>query len=307
MSSSQPGPYDQQPGQPGQPGPYSAPPPPPFPPSVPPQGPYAPGGAGGYASPQGQPNPYAQGYGQPQQPYAYPPQGVPAGGSGSGGGRGRRAVLISVAAVVAAALAGFGIWAATGGLDGASYKLTAPATLPGGYQKQPDGTATSAARTTEEFRKAGVTDPVEVAGSYKAGYGPTVKTVSFQGVYGTVDDPSATVDAAFRSMATEVQQEQQAAGTGARTELVGSPQQVHPAGLGSGGVMKCQYLKFSVPVGSAGASSFRTPLCMWGDSSTVAMVAASDAQAVLSGKSASIDGTAKLAVQVRDRARVPEH
>jgi hypothetical protein len=340
MSTSQPGPYGQQPpqppgppgqfgppgapgqpgqppqpgpyGQPAQPGPYGAPPPPPAPPQQPPQppGPYAPGAPAGFGPPQqpGQPpQPGAAGYGFPQQPWPGAPGG-PAAAGGTGSGNGKRTALIAGAAVAVLALAGAGVWAATGGGgvadDGKTYKLTAPQSLSGGYEKQADTSGSSSAtKTTESFRRAGVSNPVEVHGAYKAGYGTSVKTVSFQGVYGTVDDPEQTVDTAFRSMALEVQQGQ-SGGSGGRAELVGSPQQVHPAGLGEDGVMKCQYLKFSLPSGSAGSGGFRTPLCMWGDHSTVAMVAASDAQAVLSGKGVPISGTAALAVRLRGSARV---
>jgi hypothetical protein len=317
MSQNQPGPYGQQPTPPG---PYGQQP----------QGPnpYAQGAPGaapgqpGYGYPQqppGQPGqPGQPGYGFPQQPGPYGQHG-PYGQPGppmppQGGGMGGKTVAIVVGSlvIVGAVIGGvFMFGGASGGSgvadDGKKYKLKSPQTVAGEYRKNDRLGGTSDMRPSDlaEFEKAGVDNPKSEQGSYRSGSGTAVKQLNFQGVWGDVEDPEGTVDAAFAKMAED--SEKNAERSGGRAELVGSPEEVEPAGLEDDAVMKCQTIKVdlgsSTPSGT-GPSEIKAPLCMWGDYSTVAMVSAQDSAAVLTGRSTTMDETAKLATKLRDDARV---
>jgi hypothetical protein len=191
--------------------------------------------------------------------------------------------------------------------DGKKYKLTAPQTVATEYQKKTTPGATEEFDSTDldEYRKAGVSNPEGVQGAYKAGMGTTTKQLNFQGVWGDVKDPEQTLDAAFASIAAESQRD---AGTGAGTkaEPQGSPEQVEPLGLDDDAVMKCQIMKVSLGTGSSTGrpSEFESPLCMWADDSTVAMVSAQSSSAILTGKGMTINEVADLGAKLRNDARV---
>ncbi|MFJ9126690.1 MULTISPECIES: hypothetical protein [unclassified Streptomyces] len=331
----QPGPYGQQPQQPGpygqpqQPGPYGQPPQAPqpgygypqqppqqAPQGVPPQQPPGPYGQppqqapGGYGQPQ-QPGPY----GQPQQaPYGQYPQQPPTGGGGN-----KKVLGIVIGAVVVVAALGVGGYFIFGGGDSGSggggsvaddgqHKLTTPSTVLGEYQKSTSNTSSSGTFSDsdlEEAKKWGVTDPKSVNASYKAGSGTSVKAINFGGVYGKIEDPEKVVDSMFTEMEKKSQEDAGGA-SGAKVSFEGSPQKFEPAGF-KNGVMKCQNAKYEMPGGSSSTagvpSSFKMPMCIWGDHSTVTYIVYSDSGAIISKKeqplSEAADTTAKLRNEVR--------
>lgn len=305
MSFNQPGPYGQQ--QP--PGPYGQPPqggPNPYaqggPPGAPPQPGYGypqqPGQPGPYGAP-GQPGPYGA-PGQPGMPM--PPQ--------SGGNAGKTiAIVVGAVVVVGAVIGGFFMLGPGGSIagDGKKYKLTAPQTVAGEYKKKTTPGATEEFDSTDlsEYRKAGVSNPEGVQGAYKAGAGTTTKQLNFQGVWGDVKDPEATLDAAFSSIAAESESDS-GTGAGTKAEPQGSPEQVEPEGLDDDAVMKCQIMKVSLGTGSSSGrpSEFESPLCMWADDSTVAMVSAQSSSAILTGKGMTTNEVAGLGAKLRNDARV---
>ncbi|KUN83431.1 hypothetical protein AQJ66_18660 [Streptomyces bungoensis] len=324
MSNNQPGPYGQppqqpgpygQPGQPapyGQPGPYGQQPQAPQPGyGYPQQAPPAPPQPG-YGYPQQgvpqQPNPYGQQtpYGQ-QPPYGMPPQAPAPGG---GGGKKTGLIIGAVAVVAAIAVGAYFVLGGSGGstsvADDGPHKLTTPGTvLDGTYKKAGNGSDDSMSDgDLADFKKWGVKNPAHAGASYQNGEGLTAKTLSFSGVYGTIDDPEAVVDAAFAKVKAESEKDQSNDKT--KGKLLGSPQTVHPSGFN--GVMKCQVVQIDnsdASTSSAGAAkSFKMPFCIWGDHSTVADVTAFSFAAIASGDGGSIDTTADLAAKLRNDVRV---
>ncbi|TXJ85320.1 hypothetical protein E2C11_05380 [Streptomyces lavendulae] len=339
MSSNQPGPYGQppqqpgpygQPGQPGQPGPYGQPQQPgPYgqqpqagPYGQPPQAPQQPG----YGYPQQAPQQPGYGYpqqqGMPQQPgpYGQQPYGQqqPYGGMPQppqpGGGKKKTALIIGSVVVVAAIVVGAVLL--LGGGDGSSsvaddgaHKLITPATVINGTYTKQDGSDGSSNGLSDsdksDFQKWGVQSPTEVSSSYETGTGLTKKGLSFSGVYGSVKDPEAVVDAMFAKIKTEASKDQSDSAT--KGKMLGSPQTVHPAGF-SHGVMKCQVAQIDSTDSSSSASgmpkSFKMPVCIWGDHSTVAFVSDYSVASLASGQSGSLDETAELAAKLRNDVRV---
>ncbi|MET9170126.1 hypothetical protein ABZX64_03450 [Streptomyces misionensis] len=341
MSSNQPGPYGQPPqqpgpygqpgqpgpyGQPGQPGPYGQPPQPgPYgqPPQAPPQPgygypPQAPPQQPGYGYPQQpgvppQQNPYGQ---QPnpygQQPYGQQPYGMPQAPQPAGGKKKTGLIIGAVAVVAAVAVGAYFALAGGGGTsiaDDGPHKLITPASvINGSYTKQSgsddssDGLSDS---DKSDFEKWGVKNPTEVSSGYENGTGLTKKGLSFSGVYGSIDDPEAVVDAMFAKAKSESQKDQ--SGSDTKGKLIGSPQAVHPAGL-SHGIMKCQVAQID-STGSSSADAgmpktIKMPMCIWGDHSTVALVTSFSIASLASGESGSLDDTAELAAKLRNDVRV---
>ncbi|MET7902451.1 hypothetical protein ABZS86_13585 [Streptomyces sp. NPDC005355] len=327
MSYNQPGPYGQQPQQPGpygqggaagqpgygypqQPGPYGQPPQgqPPQPGYGYPQQPQQPAGPYGQpAAPYGQQPPY----GQPGMPGPYQP------GPGQGGGN-KKSLAIAIGAVVVVAAVVGGVLLFKGGDDGGSakvaddgkrYKLTTPQTVAGEYTKEGSGTDDGSLSSSDkdDFAKFGVTNPEGTGASYKSGQGMTAKALEFKGVWGEVKDPEAVVDGAFAKIAKEAADDP-SAGSGAKAELVGSPEKVSPSGLDNA-VMKCQNTKFTPGTGSSasggpGGKGFTIPICMWGDHSTVGYVVVSDTASALTGKGLTLDQAGEITAKVRSDARV---
>ncbi|MFJ9560765.1 hypothetical protein ACIRQQ_12075 [Streptomyces fuscichromogenes] len=310
MSYNQPGPYGgpppQQPGPYGQqPGPYGQPPQAPQPGyGYPQQAPQQPGPYGqqppqpGYGyPPQGVPpqqNPYGQ-----QPPYGQPPYGVPQ-PPAPGGGKKRTGLVIGAVAVVAAVAVGaYFVLAGSNGsgsvADDGPHKLTAPATvIDNTYKKQ--GNSESGTLTSSDVKDAeawGIQDPKDVSASYVLGSGLTAKSLTFSGVYGTIDDPGKTVDAMFAKSKEESSKQ------GSDGKLVGDPKTFEPAGFD--GVMKCQEVESK---DSTTGKTVDMPFCVWGDHSTVAYVFAYDLAAVATGKAGSMQDTASLAAKLRDDVRV---
>ncbi|WP_447037426.1 hypothetical protein [Streptomyces sp. DSM 118878] len=315
MSDNQPGPYGQQPQQPGpygqqpqQPGPYGQQPqqqPGPYGqqpqqpgygyPQQPPQQP-------GYSQPQ-QPGPYGQ---QPQAPYGQVTPPPPP----SGGGKKKTGLIIGAVAVVAAI--GVGAYFVFGGGGGGSasveddgaHKLVPPASV-GDYQKSDkssdtpdDGPLGSGDKKNAE--EIGIKNPENVAAAYQVGQGLTGKQMSFQGMYGEIEDPEKSVDDGFAKA-----DENSKKGTGDNTgdpeefKLVGDPETVEPSGL-EGAVMKCQSAAFK-----EGDKETTVPICMWADHSTYGIVFGLDVAAMLKGGEGIVtDDVAQFATDLRKAARV---
>ena len=330
MSFNQPGPYGQQPQQPGpygqqppqQPNPYGGPapqqpgygypqqaPPPPGvpsqgygqqpPASTPPGYPQQPPPAPGY--PQQPQQPPAYGYQQPQQPPygGMPPQETPK--------KSKTGVIIGV--VVAVAVIAGGGWYFLAGSGGSvsdatkGYKLVAPETV-NDFKKSPKYEQKP---FTDEDRKeaeaAGVKNPTAVAMDYQItdpNNPLAVKGLSFNGLYGEIADPEKSVDSYFTAFQLKAAKE----GKG-QVELIGSPKAMSPAGF-DGAVMKCQEMKATnTDPKYKGPKVMTFPLCVWGDYSTLSLVSASDAMALLAGKPGyTLDQTADFTAKLYNTARV---
>lgn len=316
MSYNQPGPYGGQQPQ-GQPGPYGQQPPQGQPGYGYPQ--QQPQGQPGYGYPQQPPQGVPQqGYGQPQQPgpYGQPPQQPPYGGAPGfpppqGGTPKKKTGLIIASVVVALAVIGGGAYFLVGGGssdvadDGKDYKLTTPATVLDTYTKSANSGSNDNGLTSndvEEAKKWGVTNPKQAQAAYESGKGATQKQIQFSGVYGEIEDPAKVVDAMFAEAKKESQKDGGEEGIG----FVGEPKEFTPDGFDNG-VMKCQEIKTEMPAGSSEEgipSSFTTPVCIWGDHSTVAFVVSVDAGAIITGKGASMEESASQASDLRNEVRV---
>lgn len=293
MSYNQPGPYGNQPPQ--QPGPYGQ-----QAPYGGPQQPPAPQPAPGYGYPQQPQGPYGQ---QPQAPYGQVPPGP------QGGGGGKKAGII-VGVVVAVAAIGAGVWWFTAGKDsgsvaddGKTYKLTTPASVLGGEYKKADsgGGGGMSSSDLKDLEKQGVSDPKDVFAAYNYGEGSTMKSLNYSGVYGEIDDPEKVVDAMFAEMKKKSTEEP------GSIQLIGSPKEFTPDGF-ENGVMKCQEAEFKMGETGAGdegvPNSFKTPMCVWGDHSTVAYAAYSDVAVTAGGGDIKLENVASLVANLRDDVRV---
>ncbi|MEU9212081.1 hypothetical protein AB0D27_30135 [Streptomyces sp. NPDC048415] len=321
MSYNQPGPYGGQPQQPGpygQPGPHGQQPQAPQPGYGYPQ--QAPPAQPGYGYPQQPPQgvppqnpPYGQqpAYGQ-QPPYGQQPYGAVPQPPAPGGGKKKTGLIIGAVAVVAAiaVAAYFVIGSGSGGgssvADDGAHKLTAPATVLGGEYKKSDSAGSPDEMSSDDladFQKWGVKNPKDVSAGYSKGAAAATQTLSFSGVYGTIDDPEAVVDAMFAKLKTESEKDQ--SGDSSKGKMVGSPKAVTPAGF-DGGIMKCQEAEIT-NTSSTGGSTAKTvtmPFCIWGDHSTVVDVIAMNYAGFLTGKAGTIDDTAALAAKLRKDVRV---
>ncbi|WP_328538750.1 hypothetical protein [Streptomyces sp. NBC_00344] len=308
----QPGPYGQQPQQPGPYGqqpanPYGQPagqPQPGYgypqqaPQGVPPQQP-------GYGYPQqqpgpGQPGPYGQQ--QPQQPpygQVPPPPQAPK----------KKTGLIVVAAVVAVAVIGGGVYLLTKGGDSGSladdgpHMLTTPAKVLGDYKRnganRPAQDASSsdakglansgitqaksvgAVYSTIDFSNpAKAPNPLELAGAH---------SLSFEGLYGKVKDPAATVDAGFAAFKKNNKD--------SKVKWIGDPQSVSPDNL-DGAVMKCQQAQGPNPATKKTNTQY---FCMWADYSTLGITVPTQG----AGDGLSLDDSAKVTADLRKAVRVP--
>lgn len=278
------------------------------PPPPPPGGgqPYGPGGQPGFGPPPhlpGQVAPPAHGFLQqgpyaPQGPYALHPQpgGAPYGMppvKASGGGRGRAIGLAVGGAVLVAAIVGGLV--VLGGADDARYELTTPARVAAVFDREGAGSSgsdMSAADRRDLEQLPGVVDPQPVAAEYTS---PDKRKLMLTGVWGRVEKPEQVVDAMFLVAAKSL--------TDQDTTPVGSPETLKPEGLDGDAVMKCQKFRISAPAGSGGPSSVDVPLCIWGDSSTVAAILEVNPLAAVTGN-VNVSETAETAAKVRTDARV---
>ncbi|MCM2576012.1 hypothetical protein [Streptomyces meridianus] len=330
MSHNEPGPYGGQPQQPHydpygdgyqQPGPYGGQPQQPhYDPYGDPQAdPYGQQqGQPGYGYPQ-QPPPEQPGYGYPQQPppqqpgygygypqqetaYGYPqqqqppppPQQDPYGEQHSPYGQEQaewdapaersssgRTIGIAAAAVFLLVIVGTVVWFSGGGGAGGNgdgYTLTTPAKVMGGeFSKNQE--------QSEKMPKSQSGDDTGIsdATSVSAVYTNDKAQLSFGGAYGDVTDPSAAVDQII------------AGGPFKDTRVTAQK----PAGF-DGDVMKCGELDMEV---------FKTPFCVWGDSSTAALVMYSPTpKAATDGKisTPSVGDWAETTAKFRKDVRVKE-
>ncbi|MFJ5043044.1 hypothetical protein [Streptomyces sp. NPDC088719] len=337
MSYNQPGPYGGQPpqGQPGpygqQPGPYGAPPP-----QGPPQG--QPGYGYPQQAPQGvppqQPNPYAQpqqpqGYGYPQAqqpgPYGQQPPTPPYGGQPPYGSqppqpKKKTGLIVGVAVVALAVIAGGVYFLTSGGGSGdvadstKGYKLTPPASVED-YTKNPSKPAASGPATGQDKAEAeamGVKDANKAGAQYQSGSkdNPLAqKVLIFEGVWGEISDPAKTLDGAFAKAEKNMTKDADAGGTtsdGNKASWVGSPKEFKPDGF-DGALMKCQELKVDTSQGSSastkGPKEFAMPVCIWADYSTVGIVAGVDVASALTEKSVPQEEMADLAAKLYNTSR----
>ncbi|MFF9554661.1 hypothetical protein ACF1DY_02345 [Streptomyces albus] len=329
MSHQQPGPYgqpdpygQQPPQQPGQPGPYGGAPGQPQPGYGYPQQGQPP--QPGYGFPQqGQPPQGGMPYGQPGQ-HGMPPgqPGMPPGQPGmpgmpmppqppqGGGGKGKTIGIVVGALVVVGAIVGglfaFGVVGGGGNSDVADdgpHKLTVPSQV-GEYKTSSSGMNSSGgpvgATDSEKAEELGVKDAKKVAGGYTNGVGTTGKSMSFNGVYGTIDDPAGTLDNAFAKADENSKDTGDNAGESEKVEWEGDAETVEPEGL-DGAVMKCRTAKVT-----EGTTNMSIPICIWADHSTMGTVLGVDLAAAMkgSGDSLSTDEVAKFAADLRAKARV---
>nr|WTB31237.1 hypothetical protein OG781_18635 [Streptomyces sp. NBC_00830] len=313
----QPGPYGQQPGPYGQqPGPYGG---------QPPQG-----GQPGYGypqqAPQGVPQQPQPGYGYPQAeqpgPYGQQPQ-TPYGQAPYGGQvpmppappKKKTGLIIGVVVVALAVIAGGTYFLTSGG--GASnsdvadstkgYKLT-PAASVDEYKKQSTGSTPSTPMTGASKTKAeemGVTKPQQIVTQYSMGSEQnelTLKSLTFQGVWGEVADPAKVIDNSFTNNENDMKKNN----TGMEYSLVGSPKAVTPSGF-KGALMKCQDMKVTNSKGDGtakgGPKEFTLPICVWADYSTVGVVTGVDVALSMTGKGMSQDDVAALTAKLYNTSR----
>lgn len=173
-----------------------------------------------------------------------------------------------------------------------------------GEYKKSDGAGSADSMTADDkadFEKWGVKDPKDVSAGYAKGTGLSANNLSFSGVYGTIDDPEAVVDAMFAKVKSESQKDSESGG-----KMIGSPETVHPSGF-SNGIMKCQVAEIQNDSSTSGAGAAKTikmPMCVWGDHSTVAVVTAVSIADFASGNGGSVDNTSSIAAKLRNDVRV---
>ncbi|WKX70318.1 hypothetical protein [Streptomyces sp. XD-27] len=140
----------------------------------------------------------------------------------------------------------------------------------------------------------GIEDPHPVGASYRGSGTASSSQLRFSGSWGNITDPEKAVDVAFQKETESAQQ------TGARYKIEpqGSPQKFTPTGF-DGTVMKCQVFKVI-----SGTESGQLPLCIWGDSSTVAEVTVL-AKTPAESRALTLERVAEVAAAVRKDTRVP--
>ncbi|MFI0962122.1 hypothetical protein ACH4S8_12065 [Streptomyces sp. NPDC021080] len=313
MSYNQPGPYG---GQPQQPGPYGQPGGQPGPYGQPPQAPQP-----GYGYPQQAP-PAQPGYGYPPQAPGVPPQTPPYGQPPAygqqppygtvpmppepAGGKKKTALIIGGVAVVAAIAVGaylvLGGSSSSSVADDGPHKLTTPATVLGGEYKKSTDAGDSGGMSEKDLKDAegwGVKNPKDVSAAYQSGDKSNplaAKQIEFGGVWGTIDNPEATVDNMFAGMKKEQQKDGTKDG-----EFIGSPKAYTPSEL-DGAVLKCQEIK--VNNSQTGPKSFTMPVCIWGDHSTIGYVLPLDLASMMVGKGSTPEAAAEIAAKLRNDVRV---
>ncbi|MFI9238480.1 hypothetical protein [Streptomyces sp. NPDC053079] len=273
MSFNQPGPYGQPPQPPqgpnpyGQPG-YGYPQQPPAAPAYGQQPPPPPYGApqqpaqGGWGQPQA-PGGWGQ---QPGMPGQYPPPMPP-----QGGGKGKAIGITIGALVVVGALVGGAVFFLGGGSDGdvKPYTMVMPESLLGGKftktsattpDKQPKSIADDA-----EAKAMGIENGTSVGSSYT---NAEKQALSVSGAYGTVADPTKTVDSMIAL--SDKKQKENAEKYKATIETVTPWTAFSPSGF-DGAVLKCRTQKITSTIGSF-SSSAETSACIWGDKSALGVV-----------------------------------
>lgn len=167
--------------------------------------------------------------------------------------------------------------------DSRKYKITAPLTVADRFQRTDvDNNPLDSSKDKSELTTIGLN---EVAGGISAKYESGEDKLVLLGAWGTVKDPSATVDSAFRTWMPDF-----LAGAKGRLTSVDSPQQEKPSGLGDA-TMKCQAIS-----GLKDGTRHRMPVCIWSDHSTVGMV-------VIVQLDLELDQGATISAKVRNAAR----
>ncbi|BBA97422.1 hypothetical protein RVR_3160 [Actinacidiphila reveromycinica] len=273
-----------------------------------------------------QPGPYGDraqggGYGPPQPGYGSPlPPGPAASGngngngsgSGSGSGSGRRNGIV-IGAVVALVAIGAGVFFATRGGgsssalhdDGEKYTLTTPDTVAGTYTRADQSAGANPGLLDGDVSRLealGVTDPVQVAGTYVTGNVATGKYLYLNGVHGDVKDPAKAVDGMIGLFAAD---RARARKDGSTIVPTGDAQSVQPAGLKPDALVKCQKVTETTPVDGQQVPN-HTTVCAWADYSTVGYLLAYDSsQSAMGTPAVSIPALAALTAKVRDDVEVP--
>ena len=145
---------------------------------------------------------------------------------GSGNAGKTIAIIVGALVVVGAVIGGYFLFGGGGGGggtvadDGKKYKLTAPQTVAGEYQKARSSSSGLNSSDIQQFEDHGVKNPKDVSGSYTSGAGTTAKQLSLSGVWGEVEDPEAVLDASFEQLANEAKKDSQTSG-GGKAELEG--------------------------------------------------------------------------------------
>ncbi|MET9497279.1 hypothetical protein [Streptomyces sp. NPDC006552] len=323
MSHNQPGPYGGQPQQPQQPGPYGQQPQPgpygqqpqapqpgygypqqaPQPgygypqqalPGVPPQQPYS--------QPQ-QPGPYGQ---QPQAPYGQYPPGPP-----QAGGKKKTGLIIAGVAVVAAIGVGaYLLFGTSGGsvsvADDGAHKLTTPATVLGEFKKGTSDSGGFDESDMKDAEKDGLKNGKSVGANYSVQdtSNPLAgKALNFAGAYGEIDDPDKLVDGMFSQGALEMAKSDDSDKSKSKSTLLDSPTDFSTDDF----ILKCQEMKVEPTDPSStekGPKVIYMPVCIWGDHSTVAVVAVVEVADMMSGKRPDLKAASQTTTKFRTEVRV---
>ncbi|PKV90135.1 hypothetical protein [Streptomyces sp. TLI_146] len=177
------------------------------------------------------------------------------------------------------------------------YQLTAPkSVLSGAYVVDPEMTPPASETDVRDYAALGIANPVPVSVAYKSASTASKQTAQLTGAWGTISDPEKAVDRHFAKSARD-----NAATPNGGAALVGSPQTMHPSGLGDA-VMKCQNLR--VKLGSG--HTVTSPVCAWADHSTFGVVMVFDPASLRNGGTGvSLGENADTAARIRNDARVP--
>ncbi|MEU7471566.1 hypothetical protein AB0A94_24100, partial [Streptomyces sp. NPDC044984] len=217
-------------------------------------------------------------------------------------------IIIGAVAVVAAIGVGayFVIGGGGGGADIADdgpHKLEPPASV-GEYKKGGSGSSDggpTGAESAADLEKLGIESGTVVKASYTSGSSTELgKAMSFNGAYGEIGDPEATIDKGFATAHESSKDTGDNAGEAEKVTWKGSPETVEPNGL-DGAVMKCQTASIS-----EGTTALEMPICVWADHSTYGVVNGLDLAAAGKGGSGGLatDDVASFAAELRSAARV---
>jgi hypothetical protein len=150
-----------------------------------------------------------------------------------------------------------------------------------------------------KLKELGVTNPTQVTAGYEKGNFTNGTVLEFSGVYGTVADPQKVVDGMFAELKTEAKDGED---DDSKTEFVGDPQTVKPAGA-EDAVIKCQVMETT---DSQIPKPVNLTVCLWADYSTVGYIIPFDISAMTKGGgSTDVNAAGDLLAKVRKDVRVP--
>ncbi|MBZ4319734.1 hypothetical protein [Streptomyces huiliensis] len=241
-----------------------------------------------------QPAPYGPPPAQPPYPAPTPPPTpIPPGGRGKGKALGLAA---GVLVLVGAAVGGLLYFGDEG--DTVRYRLTAPETVLGDYKKAEEQPGKDDdADNRKENAELGIRDSHEIGAYYSRGDGPSERRLFYQGAWGRIDDPGATLDRLFRKFADGPKGDIDG-------KFVGSPQDAHPKGLDDA-VMKCQNMRITRNGGLLSKPvEVELPFCMWADHSTTAFLIGLGAATMRDGgRPVSLEQAAEELARLRKEVR----